>query len=123
VDYLESIRDDAITSLTSSQIIAMEADFPDRVQREAPGDGFPAGRITYLDYRTINLRQVVARSIDFALDQQLSDIGGGTLRLSARASKNIARKTQNTNDGPLVETVHDFSNQSVILLFVLTGSS
>jgi outer membrane receptor protein involved in Fe transport len=109
LDYLESIRDDAITSIGLQEVLNLEMDFPDRVQRAAPLSGAPngVGVVTYVDARNINFRQITARSADLTVEQIVPDMLGGRLIITAAVTKQISVKVQTTNSAPPVEQVRN----------------
>ncbi len=110
VSYLESTRDDAIFSLGAQDAINLELDLPGVVQRGAPdGHASGVGPITFVDRRAINLRQVSSRSMDFSVQQEIQNMAGGRLILSAVASRNISFKVQATNSGPAEEQVRSLT--------------
>ncbi len=108
MDYLESVRDDAIFSLGAQDAINLESELPGIVQRGAP-DGHPSGvgEIAFVDRRFVNFRQIASRSMDFSVEQRLENIVGGRLVLTAAATRNISFKVQLTNTGPAVEQVRN----------------
>ncbi len=108
VDYVESVRNDAISSLMAQNAINLESELPGLVQRGAP-DGHPSGvgPITFLDLRNINLAQIASRSVDFSVEKRWENIHGGRLVLRAAASRNISFKVQLTDIGPAVEQVRN----------------
>ncbi|MDP1578801.1 MAG: TonB-dependent receptor [Candidatus Didemnitutus sp.] len=108
VDYLESVRNDAIFTLSAQEAINLESELPGVVQRGAP-DGHPSGvgPITFVDRRNINLRQIASKSVDFSVEQRLANIGGGRLVLTAAATRNLSFKVQTTNTGAAVEQVRN----------------
>jgi outer membrane receptor protein involved in Fe transport len=108
LDYLESVRDDAIFSLGAQEAVSLEQEIPGLVQRGAPdGDASGVGPIIFIDQRYINLRQVSSRSLDINLEQHIADMSGGRLLLTVAATKNMSFKVQASNTGPAEEQVRN----------------
>jgi outer membrane receptor protein involved in Fe transport len=107
VDYLESVRNDAIWFLSAQEAIDLESELP-VVQRGAPdGHASGVGPITFVDRRFINLRQIASKSVDFSVEQRLANIGGGRLVFTVAGTRNLSFKVQTTNTGPAVEQVRN----------------
>lgn len=110
VDYLKSVRDDFIASLSVSQTAQLEPHLPGRVQR-GPSDGHPSGvgPIVFIDARQINFRLVASESMDYNIDQEFSNFLGGKLLMSVAATQNISFRVQTTNTTPPVEQINNAS--------------
>lgn len=108
-DYVDSIRDDAITLLTTQNVVDLEADgaMAGRIVRAAPETGAPngVGLITFVDARNINFSQTRSKSLDLTVEQHFEKVFGGRLVFTAAASKNISFKVQASSTSVPVEQV------------------
>jgi iron complex outermembrane receptor protein len=112
IDYVESVRDTAIASLSVQGVLDLEAADPQlaaRVQRDA------AGVLLFVDARNINFRQVVSKTMDITLEQRFENVFGGRLFLNMAATKNMSFKIQTSASTPLMEQIRNplASNASV----------
>ncbi len=104
VDYVESTRNDAITSLTAQTVLDLEATDPQlasRVQRDA------SGRITLVDSRSINFARIASKTLDITLEQQVPNVWGGRIVFTAAATKNLSFKIQTSAKSQAVEQVEN----------------
>lgn len=107
-DYLENVRDDAITTLGVQSVLDLESEIPSRVTR-GPSDGHPSGvgPLTFVDARRINLRQISSKSADVSLEYQRENVMGGRLVATLAATKQLSFKVQATATGAAVEQVRN----------------
>lgn len=107
VDYLESIRNDAITSLNAQNAINLESELP--IVSRGAVDGHPSGLgpITFVDQRITNLRQIASKSVDFSLEQRFENVFGGRLLITAVATRNLSFKVQASATGPAIEQLRN----------------
>jgi outer membrane receptor protein involved in Fe transport len=108
IDYLESVRNDAIAHLGVQEFLDLEATSPqisERIQRAAPEPGAPdgVGRVTFVNARSININEISSKSLDLSVDYAIEKLAGGRLVLGAAASKLISQKIQTSPDTPPVE--------------------
>src|SRR5690606_1969602 len=90
-------------------LLNMEADLPGLIQR-GPPDASGVGPITFVDLRNLNLNQIASKSIDFSVEQEVGEVGGGRLLVSAAATKNISFRIQAPRSSPAQETVRNPSS-------------
>jgi iron complex outermembrane receptor protein len=111
VDYLESTRDNAVTSLDRQEVVDLELDplMHGRVRRASAEPNAPGGVgvITFVDARNINFRQIIVRSVDATLNYSIENVLGGRITFLAAATKNLSFKLQTTNSAPAVEQVRN----------------
>lgn len=91
LDYVESIRNNAISSLAVQTVLNLEASDPriaSRVRRNA------SGTIEFIDATSINLRQIATKRADFAISQSIRHVLGGDITISATAARVISVKVQ-----------------------------
>ncbi len=106
VDYIRSVRDNAITAISPQTAIDLETDLPGRVTRGAT-DGHPSGvgPITFVDARNVNFLQVRSESVDLAAEHTVRDIFGGNLIMSLAATRNMSFEVKATATTPTEEQV------------------
>ncbi|MSU53321.1 MAG: hypothetical protein EXS41_08005 [Opitutaceae bacterium] len=106
VDYIRSVRDNAISGIAPQAAIDLEADLPGRITRGAP-DGHPSGvgPITFVDARGVNFRQISSKSLDLSAEHTLRDVRGGNLILTLTATRNFSYKVQATASSTADEQV------------------
>lgn len=108
VDYIESVREDVITTLTNQQVIDMEDLLPARIQRAASdGHASGVGPIIFVDSRTINLRQMASKSVDIAAEHTFPKFLGGELELGVFATKQLSFEVQAVATAGPVEQVRN----------------
>lgn len=108
LDYVESVRTDAISGLGVQGAVDFEDDVAGRVIRGTlDGHSSGIGPITFVDGRQVNFLQITSKSADFNLEFQLPELAGGRLFFSFAASKFISFKVQTSISSPAVEQVRN----------------
>jgi iron complex outermembrane receptor protein len=91
VDWVQIEKTNAITTLPSPQnqtnFLRILNNFPERITRGEPSNGFPVGPITGIDTSNINATLIEVEAVDYALDYSWIT-GIGSMRITARATNN-----------------------------------
>ena len=89
---------------TQANFLLFLEKFPERVTRGPASDGFSVGPITSIDASIINIAGTRVEAIDFAADYGFK-IAGGTLDISASATRTIESSTQIFPTDPEIDYV------------------
>lgn len=116
IDYVASVRRDAISSLSIQEAIDLETDpaIGARISRQPPEPGAPngVGAIVFVDTRFINFAKVSSKSLDIMVEHSFPEVFGGRFFMSVAASKNISFLRQTSNRLPAVEQVRNLNAEN-----------
>lgn len=104
IDYVESVRENAVTFLGVQAVLDLESTDPQlaaRVQRSS------SGAITFVDARNMNFREISSRSLDLTLSQRFENVFGGQLTITAAGSQNLSFKVQSSAAAAALEQVRN----------------